>query len=53
VIGIYKVKDDEMQLCFRRGVGGGERPKEFESPEGSDVALMVLTRVKHKQDEKK
>jgi uncharacterized protein (TIGR03067 family) len=43
--GIYKLDGDELQLCFGRGPGA-ERPKKFESPEGSAVMLMTLKRAK-------
>jgi len=38
--GIYKWKDDELTICAK--VLGGERPNEFDAPEGSSIVLLVL-----------
>jgi uncharacterized protein (TIGR03067 family) len=42
--GIYELKGDELRLCAR--VVGKERPDKFASPEGQNIALVVLKRVK-------
>jgi len=42
--GIYQLKGDEFKICAR--VFGTDRPSEFDSPEGSSIALLVLKREK-------
>lgn len=42
---IYKVDGDTLTICFPKGKKG-ERPKKFESPEGSEIVLMILKRDK-------
>jgi uncharacterized protein (TIGR03067 family) len=44
VKGIYELKDDELKLCWAKA--GKERPKGFESKEGSGEILFVLKREK-------
>jgi len=44
VEGIYELKGDELKICVR--VTGNERPADFTSAEGSQVALLVLKREK-------
>jgi uncharacterized protein (TIGR03067 family) len=39
---IYELKDDELRICAK--VFGKGRPKDFASPDGSSVVLVVLTR---------
>jgi uncharacterized protein (TIGR03067 family) len=41
--GIYELKKDEIRVCAK--VIGKERPTKFESPDGSNIALIVLKRV--------
>lgn len=41
---VYQVKDDELKICIR--VLGKDRPGEFESPEGSSIALLVFKKDK-------
>lgn len=43
-LGIYALHGDELKLCIARP--GKDRPKEFAAPDGSEVTLMVLKRVK-------
>lgn len=41
---IYELKGDELKLCAKVGVK--ERPAKFASPEGDQIALIVMKRVK-------
>ena len=41
-IGIYKVDGNTLTMCL----GTGERPTAFESPAGSGLMLVVMTRAK-------
>lgn len=41
--GIVKVEGDRLTLCYTRSAD--ERPTKFESPEGSNVILIVLRRM--------
>jgi len=43
--GIYNIDGDTLTICFPKGEKG-ERPKKFESPEGSGLVLMILKREK-------
>jgi uncharacterized protein (TIGR03067 family) len=42
--GIYEFKGEELKLCVK--LGAKERPAKFASPEGQNIALLVLKRVK-------
>ncbi|HEY7156720.1 MAG TPA: sigma-70 family RNA polymerase sigma factor [Gemmataceae bacterium] len=42
---IYKLEKDKLTICGPHP-RGKERPKEFESKEGSDTVLLILQRVK-------
>jgi uncharacterized protein (TIGR03067 family) len=44
VLGIYEIKGDTLKMAWIKG--GKERPKEFTSPEGSQVFLIELKRTK-------
>jgi uncharacterized protein (TIGR03067 family) len=44
VHGIYKLEGDTLTICLDES--GEARPAEFESKEGTKVALVVLKRVK-------
>jgi uncharacterized protein (TIGR03067 family) len=41
--GIYKLNDDELTICL--ALPGAERPRRFETPEGSKHTVLVLHRV--------
>jgi uncharacterized protein (TIGR03067 family) len=43
--GIFKVEKDTLTICGTRQQGA-ERPTKFESPEGSQIVIYVLKRVK-------
>jgi uncharacterized protein (TIGR03067 family) len=43
LVGIYKFDKDSLILCIAMGA---DRPKKFESPEGSEIMLITLERVK-------
>jgi uncharacterized protein (TIGR03067 family) len=43
VIGIYKFEKDLLVMCV---IMGTERPKKFESPEGTEIMLITLQRAK-------
>src|SRR5262249_47022751 len=42
--GIYEFKGDALRICSK--LDAKERPKEFKSPEGENIVLMVLKRAK-------
>jgi len=46
VPGIYELSGDTLRVCFPDLQGGGARPTAFESPSGSKILLVELTRAK-------
>jgi uncharacterized protein (TIGR03067 family) len=42
--GIYEFKGEELRLCIK--LGAKERPAKFASPEGQNIALLTLKRIK-------
>lgn len=46
--GIYKIEGNVLTICFLKGGKNenAERPKTFESPEGSKLVIMILKREK-------
>jgi uncharacterized protein (TIGR03067 family) len=45
VLGIYQLEGDELKMCLPKQ-GDKERPSDFKSPEGSDLAFMTFKRSK-------
>ena len=46
VLGIYRIKGDELRLFLRHANGPGGRPTAFSTTAGSNLILMVFTRTK-------
>jgi uncharacterized protein (TIGR03067 family) len=44
--GIYEIDGDTLKVCVAIGSNAKERPKTFESNEGSGTTLTILKRVK-------
>ena len=44
LLGIYELKGDTLKICLGRD--GADRPKDFESKEGSKSMLLILKREK-------
>jgi uncharacterized protein (TIGR03067 family) len=44
-VGIYKIEGDTLTICLA-DKNSTERPTKFESPDGSDIFLVTLKRVK-------
>ena len=44
--GIYEVKGDELQVCFRHAKSGAGGPEKFETGPESQLTLIVLKRQK-------
>jgi len=42
MLGIFELDGDTLKWCF----AAGKRPDKFEAPEGSNVTLIILKRVK-------
>jgi uncharacterized protein (TIGR03067 family) len=42
MLGIYELDGDNLKVCM----SATKRPEKFESPEGSDITLLVMKRVK-------
>lgn len=45
VLGIYQPEGEELKICLPKQ-GDKERPSDFKSPEGSDLASMTFKRSK-------
>jgi uncharacterized protein (TIGR03067 family) len=45
VLGIYQLEGEELKICLPKQ-GDKERPSDYKSPEGSDLAFMTFERSK-------
>ena len=45
LIGIYKIDGDTLTICLSEK-GSTDRPAKFESPDGTNVMLITLKRIK-------
>ena len=45
LIGIYKIEGDTLTICLS-DKGSTDRPSKFESPEGTNIMLITLKRIK-------
>jgi uncharacterized protein (TIGR03067 family) len=45
LVGIYKLDGDTLTICLSEK-GSTDRPTKFESPEGTNVMLITLKRIK-------
>ena len=45
LIGIYKIDGDTLTICLSEK-GSADRPTKFESPDGTNIMLVTMKRVK-------